>query len=194
MDHLNMESPPGQARPKLTRRTWVSFIKRPSLLASSRAIGIVAEEVFPYLWMFVYTFSGDMQVGCQGLNDPDIGLVRDNKAKVIYGKAVVLKRLPGNFGHTANRLLEKPVSIHLQMKGPFTPLSVPQIMHGLSVFFSCLIVLLAFLFFHALFLDIQDYHKKSSSYHLQIHEKPATAFILYRRIYNGDQIGRRRSD
>lgn len=149
-----MENPPSQAR-KLTRRTRASFIKRPSLLASSRAIGIVAEEVFPYLWMFVYTFSGDMQVGCQGLNDPDIGLVRDNKAKVIYGKAVVLKRLL------------------------FTPLSVPQIMHGLSVFFSCLIVLLAFLFFHALFPDIQDYHKKSSSYHLQIHEKPALSFILY---------------
>ncbi len=57
MDHLNMEAPQVKPAPKLTRSTWVSFIKRPSRLASSRAIGIVAEEVFPYLWMFVYTFS-----------------------------------------------------------------------------------------------------------------------------------------
>jgi hypothetical protein len=36
------------------------------------------------------------------------------------------------------------------------------------VYFFCLIVLLALLFFHAAFLDIRDYHNKLSVYHLQM--------------------------
>ena len=41
------------------------------------------------------------------LNDPDIGLVRDNKAKIVHSKAVLLKGLPGNLGHTLNRPLKR---------------------------------------------------------------------------------------
>lgn len=60
MDHFTNEDAQVKPAPKAARSMWSPLFIRPSRLASSRAIGIDAEEVFPYLWTFVYTFSMGM--------------------------------------------------------------------------------------------------------------------------------------